>query len=297
LSTRIVIIGGGAAGASAAAKARRHSEETEIVMITRDNYITSANCGLPYYISGKVEQRKELFRFNPYSFQNRYQVKVLEGREVYKLEPEAQRIYMRDQEGKEESLDYGRLILATGASAAVPPIFKGENKLCFSLRRVTDADRIREYVQQNNPSSAVIVGAGILGLEMIEALLEYDIKVTIIGRNKKLVKLLDEDIAAILAQQLETKGVQVITGDAVRSYREHQDSCLVETQSGKTIQADFVLLAAGVRPNVSLAKECGLELGSTGAIKVDKRMQTNIANIFAAGDCAETVNLVSGQPI
>lgn len=291
---KIRIIGAVAAGTSAAAKARRNSEEAEIIIYEKDTYISYSGCGMPYYIGGEVENGEDLTPRDPKFFKSKYNVDIKTGYEVLHVDAERKILKVQNLETSEVFEDtYDKLILATGARSVVPPIPGVENKHVFSLRNINDMYRIKEYIDNNSPKQAVIIGTGFIGLEMAENLKHLSMDVTMVELLPQVSPGLDEDMAILVEEHLAAKGVQVITGKSAKEITENE---LILSDESK-LPGDLVIVATGVRPNVELAKEAGIELGVTGAIKVNPFMETSVADIYAAGDCIEQYHSITGKPV
>ncbi|PRX34709.1 NADPH-dependent 2,4-dienoyl-CoA reductase/sulfur reductase-like enzyme [Orenia metallireducens] len=295
---KIVVIGGVAAGTSAAARAKRINPEAEIVIFERDSDISYSGCGLPYYISNIVEARDGVIIYTPERFEAKKGAEVKAQHSVEDILVDRKEIVVRDILRNEvKRVSYDKLLIATGASPIVPEIKGIDLDNIFPLRNVHNADRIIDYIQLNQPKKAVVIGGGYIGLELTESLLEYGIEVSVVEKAHQLLTNLDADMAEIVAEHLEAKGVELILGDGVVEFQGDKSVKRVITESGQELDCDFVILAIGVRPNTDLAKRAGIECGNTGAIKVNSKMETNIADIYAAGDCVESINLITGQPI
>lgn len=291
---RLVIIGAVAAGTSAAAKARRNDENAEIIIYDKDSFISYSGCGMPYYIGGEVEDADTLIPRDPAFFKSKYNVDVLIQHEVLSIDYKNKNLEVRNLSTGESFYDrYDKLIIATGALAMKPSIKGIDHKNVFSLRNIIDMKRIKEYINSYSPKSAVIVGTGFVGLEVCENLKELGIDVTLIERLAQVTPGLDKDVAVYVEEHLKKKGVKVITNTTVTEIMENK----VILNDGREVDTDFVLLSVGVKPNTELAKNAGIELGVTGAIKVDERMMTNIKDIYSCGDCIEQYHLVTNKPI
>lgn len=291
---KIRIIGAVAAGTSAAAKARRNSEEAEIIIYEKDTYISYSGCGMPYYIGGEVENGEDLTPRDPKFFKSKYNVDIKTGYEVLHVDAERKILKVQNLETSEVFEDtYDKLILATGARSVVPPIAGVKNKHVFSLRNINDMYRIKEYIDINSPKQAVIIGTGFIGLEMAENLKHLSMDVTMVELLPQVSPGLDEDMAILVEEHLTAKGVQVITGKSAKEITENE----VILSDERKLPGDLVIVATGVRPNVELAKEAGIELGVTGAIKVNPFMETSVADIYAAGDCIEQYHSITGKPV
>ncbi|HWR05451.1 FAD-dependent oxidoreductase [Sporomusa sp.] len=294
---KIVIIGGVAAGTSAAAKARRNNEDAQIIIFDADQDVSYSGCGLPYYIGTDIEDREQLVPRNSLFFKQKYNVDVFTGHRVLAIESQAKTLTVENlATGQQFSEVYDKLVIATGAQAVHLPIAGSDKANVFHLRNVVSADRIRRQVLEAKPQTAVVVGSGFIGLEMAENLTARGIRVSIVELAEHVMPALDGDMAVYVADYLEQQGVEVIVRDAVTRLEGVPLINKVVLKSGRELTADLVILAAGVRPDVELAQQAGIELGPTGAIKVNDRMQTNIEDIYACGDCAESYSLLTGKP-
>ena len=317
---RILIVGGVAGGASAAARARRLSEDAEIVMFERGEHISFANCGLPYYIGGTIDDRDRLLVQTPEGFHRRYRVDVRTRSEVTRIDREAKRVTVRSEATGEESFEpYDALILSPGAAPVRPPILGADSPGVFTLRNLTDTDRIKEAVDRLGPARAVIVGGGYIGLEMAEALRHRGVGVTLVEMAKQVFIAADPEMVAPIHQQLAFHGVDLRLGTSVTAIKtgtgsEPQASLGLSSKRNSeapvpalsnrldvvlsddaSVEAAIVILAVGVRPETALAKQCGLAIGPSGGIAVDQYMRTSDPNVFAVGDAVEVTHLVGGN--
>ncbi|WP_252244688.1 MULTISPECIES: FAD-dependent oxidoreductase [unclassified Clostridium] len=291
---KIIVIGAVAAGTSAAAKARRNDDFAEIVIYEKDKDISYSGCGLPYYIGGEIKNIDELTPRNPSFFKKKYNIDVFTGYEVLNINSLEKSITVKNLHTNEVFKDtYDKLVLATGASPFMPNIKGIENKNVFFLRNVQSARNIKNFIINNKPKNAVIVGTGFIGFEMVENLIEEKLNVTILEKANKITPNLDEDMAQYLENTLKKKDVKIIKDTDISEISEKQVILADKT----VLDSDMVIMATGVRPNVDLARECKIEIGITGAIKVDNRMETNIKDIYACGDCIETFSLITGKSI
>lgn len=299
---KILIIGGVAAGTSAAAKARRNDESAEIKIFDMDSDISYSGCGLPYYIGTEVESRTQLVPRDAAFFKKKYNVDVYTRHKVLEINSGEKVLTVQNMDTQQVFHEtYDKLVLATGARPVVPAIDGVDKINVFTLRNVTSADSIREYIIKNSPKSAVIAGSGFIGLELAENFVSRGIHVTVIEMADHVMASLDKDIAVYLEKYLKEKGVSLVLNDSVvkldSSINSSSSIDRVNLKSGNFIDTDFVIMSVGVRPNVELAQKAGIEIGSTGAIKVNTKMQTNIADIYACGDCAESYSLITNKPI
>jgi len=312
VSGHIVVVGGVAAGASAAAKARRMSEEVEITLIEAGPYISFANCGLPYYVGGEITERRRLFVTTAEQFGKRFRVDVRTQTRATAIDREKRTVCITSAEGPDEDLTYDRLVVATGTVPITPPIDGLDADTVFTCRTVPDVDAIvqrmlalttteREDVEAERraavPSEAVIIGGGYIGLETAEQFLHRGFRVTLIELADQVMLSLDAEMAEPLRAALVGAGCEVILGDGLAKIVEGELGSIAVTASGREVPFDVGVVALGVKPNVTLAQAAGVTLGETGAVKVDAFQRTSDANIFAAGDCAETVHLITGEMV
>ena len=280
--TKIVIVGGVAGGMSAATRLRRLMEDAEIIIMDKGPYVSFANCGLPYHVSGEISQRQALILQTPESLQARFNLDVRPNHEVTSIQPDQQTITVSHQ-GIETTESYDVLLLSPGAKPFIPPM-KGltEAKNVFSLRNVPDLDQIMEQLKQAETKRAVVIGAGFIGLEMAENLALRGLEVTVVEKAPHVLPPLDEEMAIFVEKELERNGVKVITGQSADELKD--EGRLVVLEDGKTLETDLIIMSVGVQPENSLAKEAGIDLGMRGGILVDQHYQTSIPNIYAVGD-------------
>jgi NADPH-dependent 2,4-dienoyl-CoA reductase/sulfur reductase-like enzyme/rhodanese-related sulfurtransferase len=299
---KIVIIGGVAAGPKTASKVIRLMPDAEVTVVEKGKLLSYAGCGLPYYVSGVVKEQKELLATpvgvvrDPVFFRKVKNVRVLNETEALKIDRVGRRVQVRAlTDGEESWLDYDKLVLATGGTPVVPPIPKADLARIFTLHGVHDAEGIRGVLAQGKAQDVVIIGGGLIGVETTEALAEAGCRVTIVEMLPQVLSILDWEMAKLVEKHMESHGVKVLTSNKVVSFEGDGQVSAVVTEQGK-LPADMVVLAVGVRPNVRLAQDAGLEIGTTGAIQVDDHMRTSDPHIYAAGDCVESVDLVTGRP-
>ena len=293
MSKRIVIVGGVAGGATAAARLRRLDESLEIVMIERGNHISYANCGLPYHVGDVIKTKEDLLLQTPEAMLERYNVDARVRQEVTSINRNEQSITIKKLgSGDTYTLQYDALVLATGSSPLKPPIPGIDDEGIMTLWTVEDADRIREYVKESSVKNAVVVGGGFIGLEMTENLSELGLDVTLVEMLPQVMAPLDYEMAQILHENLEIHGVTLHLNDGVRSFTRDGNGMVVELASGKKLGTDLVLLAIGVRPNSSLARDAGLELNARGGIVVDEHLRTQDPHIYAVGDVIEVEDFI-----
>ncbi len=297
MGIKLVIVGGVAGGATAAARARRVSEDAEIIIFERGEYISFANCGLPYYIGNVIKQRNDLLLATPEEFKQRYNIDVRIFSEVVGINAGEKAVEIKNTStGKTYWEGYDKLILSPGAEPIKPPLEGIELENIFHLRNVPDSDRIKKIVDERNPRCAVAVGGGFIGLEMAENLTERGVKTTIVEMLDQVMPTLDYEMAALLHEHLEAKNVELELENGVKSFSKAGDRILVSTQKGREIECDMVLLSVGIRPENKLAKQADLKIGPTGGIAVDDTMRTSNPDIYAVGDAVEVRDFVTGFP-
>jgi NADPH-dependent 2,4-dienoyl-CoA reductase/sulfur reductase-like enzyme/rhodanese-related sulfurtransferase len=297
MNTKLLIIGGVAGGATAAARARRLNEDAQIIVFERGEYISFANCGLPYYIGGVITQRNDLLVTTIKDFTERYNVDVRIFSEVTKIDRQNKQVEVKNHAtGTTYTETYDKLILSPGAEPMRPPIPGIDLPNIFSLRNIPDTDRISHYVDEKKPESVVIVGAGFISLEMTDNLVRKGCKVTLVEMLDQVMNVLDFDMAIIVQKHLESKGVVCMLGTTVKAFTSTGAKTIVTTDNGGDIEADLVLMTIGVRPENALAKEAGLEIGQTGGIKVNAAMRTSDPDIFAVGDAVEIRDVITEGP-
>jgi len=291
---RVIIIGAVAAGTSAAAKARRNSEDIEIAIYDKDSFISYSGCGMPYYIGGEVENINELIPRDPEFFKKKYNVDIFIQHEVLSINTLEKKLEIKNlTTGNMIEDHYDKLIIATGAASMVLPISGADNINVFTLRNITDMNHIKSYISQNQPKTAAIIGTGFIGLEVCENLKNMGIEVTLIEKLPQVTPGLDSDMALYVRDCLVKNGVRVILEASISNITEEG----VSLSNGEFINAQMVLIAAGVKPVTDLAKKAGVELGITGAIKTDQKMETNLKDIYACGDCVEQFHIVTEKPV
>lgn len=294
---KILIIGGVAGGATAAARLRRLDEQAEIILFERDQYVSYANCGLPYHIGGTIKSRDNLFLQTPEGFRNRFNIDVRVRSEVISIDLQKKTVVVKDWvTGHQYEENYDKLILSTGAKPIKPSISGIEDERIFVLRNVPDMDRIKAYVDSKKASSAVIVGAGFIGLEMAENLKDAGLSVTVVEMSNQVMGVIDYPMAAMVHQYLRSKKIDLLLEEKIIAFRSETDHIVVNTESEKAIRADMVILSIGVTPENSLARDAGLEIGALGGIVVNDYMQTSNADVYAVGDVVEVKHLVTGKP-
>lgn len=284
---RIIIVGGGAAGASCAARFRRLNEEAEIIILEKTNEISIANCGLPYYCSDVINDREKILVSNPKVFKELLNIETRLNSSATFIDRQNKTVKVNN----DYELSYDKLVLAQGANPIKPPIARINNENIFTVRTLTDADKIKEYIKNNSIKKAVVIGGGFISVEMAENLVHMGLNTTLIELADQILTPYDKDMIALAQNEMRENGINIILQDAVKTFEEKE----IELNSGKKIEYDIAILAIGVRPESQLAKESGLEIGQTGGIKVNEQMQTSDSDIFAAGDSIEVLDFVTNK--
>ena len=293
---KYLIVGGVAGGATAAARIRRLTEDAEIILFEKGAYISYANCGLPYYIGGVIEERDRLFVQTPEAFGKRFNIDVRTRSEVIAIHPEKKQVTVRSAEGKEYTENYDKLLLSPGASPVVPPLPGIQSEGIFTLRNVDDTDRIKAYMTAHQVRRTVIVGGGFIGLEMAENLKHAGSQVAVVEMAPQVMGPIDYSMAALVHEHLQQQDVKLYLEQAVERFSRECDELTVYFKSGISLKADMVLLSIGVRAETRLAQEAGLKLGEMRGIWVDAYLQTSDADIYAVGDAIEYPHPITGKP-
>jgi NADPH-dependent 2,4-dienoyl-CoA reductase/sulfur reductase-like enzyme len=297
VSARIVVIGGVAAGMSAASQAKRRRPDAEVVVLERGPYVSYGACGMPYNIADAERRIEDLVVVTPEQFRRERGIDLRTRHEVTALDLDAKRLRVRDlATDREEELRWDALVIATGASAVKLPIPGMELPGVFPLRQLGDGAAMKRFIEERRPARAAIIGAGYIGMEMAESLRARQLEVTVLEKLEQVVPGFDPAIAHLVEGELTANGVRVETGIGVDAIERADGGFVVRTDRG-AIAADLVLVSAGIRPNVALAKSAGIRLGATGAIAVDASMRTSAPDVYAAGDCAEAMHRVLERPV
>ncbi|MBN1624293.1 MAG: FAD-dependent oxidoreductase [Clostridia bacterium] len=296
MSKKVLIVGGVAGGASCAARLRRLDEKAEIILFERGEFISFANCGLPYHIGGVIKDRDELLLQTPESFYARFNVDVRIYNEVIDIDRANKIVKVIDRaKGSEYMESYDVLVLSTGSSPMKPPIPGIDNEGIFQLWNIPDMDRIIEFMNKKTVRKAVVVGGGFIGIEMAENLIDRDIEVTLVEMLNQVMAPIDFDMAQILHSHMTEKGLRLVLEDGVSEFKQKNESIIVKTKSGKEIAADMVVLAIGVVPNSQLLKASNLPMNRRGGAIIDEYLRTEDENIYAVGDMVEVVHFVNGE--
>lgn len=290
---KVVIVGGVAGGATTATRLRRLDENLEIVLFERGEHISFANCGLPYYIGDIIKTEDDLLVQTPEKFKERFNIDVRIKQEVIKIDKEKKKLQIKNKATGEIYIEnYDKLVLSPGAEP-INPFNEVKSDRIFTIRNVKDAEKVKTFIENNNPKSAVIVGGGYIGVEMAENLSEYTMEVSIVEKAPHLISIIDNDMAHFIHKEIKKHGVKVYVNEGVNKIEEHE-KLLLTLDNGK-IETDLVILCIGVRPETNLAKESGLNINEKGAIIVNNKMQTSDKDIYALGDAVEVKNTITGE--
>lgn len=295
MSKKILIVGGVAGGASAAARLRRLDESAEIIMFERDEHISFANCGLPYYIGETIKDREDLLIQTPESMKSRFNIDVRVNSEVTHLDTKKKVVKINSQSSGiyEESYDY--IVLSPGAKAMRPNIEGINSNRILTLRNIADTDRIKGFVDKKEVTSAVVIGGGYVGVEMAENLIERGLHVTLVEAAPHILAPFDTDMSLLLEKELSANGIEVVLGDGVKAFKDNNASVEIILNSEKVISTDLVILAIGVVPDTAFLKDTEIKLGARGHILVNNRMETGVDGIYAVGDAIEVVDFINAQ--
>lgn len=296
MSKKIIIVGGVAGGATAAARIRRLDEQAEIIVFERSGFVSYANCGLPYYIGGVIQDKEELTLQTPENFRERFRIDVRVRHEVTALHPDKKTVSVKNlKTGEEFEENYDKLLLSPGARPVQPNLPGVGIDNLFTLRTVEDTLRIREFVLKEKTKSAVLAGGGYIGLEVAENLRELGMDVTIVQRPNQVLNPLDYEMATFVHAKMREKGIHLVLGHSVEGFEQKDGKTMVILKDGEPLKTDMVILAIGVAPDTHLAKEAGLTLGIKNSIVVNERMETSVPDIYAVGDAVEVHHRITGQ--
>lgn len=295
MSKKVLIVGGVAGGASAAARLRRLDETAEIVLFERDEHISFANCGLPYYIGENIKEKERLLVQTPQSMKNRFNLDVRIHSEVTAIHPEQKSVTVHSKEKGIYQETYDYLILSPGAKAIKPPISGIENKKILTLRNIADTDRIKNYVDQQDVQRVIVIGGGFIGVEMAENLRERGLAVSLVEATPHILPPFDAEMAAMVEKELQENGVRLVLEDGVKAFNDTSSAIEVVLNSEKSLTADLVILAIGVVPDTQFLKDSGIQLGPKGHIVVNEKLETSLPSVYAVGDAIEVVDFVNRQ--
>lgn len=287
---KLVVIGGVAAGMSAASKAIRINKDIKVEVYTDENYVSYAGCGLPYYVEGLIPEENQLVARTKEQF-NKQGIEVFMNNRAVSINPGEKSIKVIDENKNEKTVAYDKLVIATGARAVIPSFLEKKYNNVFTVTTIPSSDQIRSRLESGKIRKAVIVGGGYIGLEMVEAIKAYDVEITLIQRPNQLLRNMDKDMAGMVEEYLRQQGIDIRVGENVFAVTGEEAVEKVITDK-EEIPTDLVIMAIGVQPNSELAEACGIELGPKKAIKVNNFMETNIPDIYAAGDCASAYHII-----
>ncbi len=294
---KVLIIGGVAGGASTAARLRRLDEKAEIIIFERGEHISFANCGIPYYCGDVIKDRDKLLLLTPEKLKNLLNIEARTQSEVIKINRDKKTVTVENKaSGAQYEENYDKLVLSPGAYPIKPPIEGIDDSRIFTVRNLTDADLIKNYIKKNSPKTATVVGGGFIGIEMAENLSHLGLDVSIIEMSKQVLNQIDYEMAAQVQNHIRSKGVKLHLSDGVKSF-DKQEKLIISLQSGNKIETDLVILAIGVKPEVKLAAESGLEIGKIGGITVNNHLLTSDENIYAVGDAIEVKDFITGNEV
>lgn len=297
-NNKLVIIGGDAAGMTAASKVRREQPEREIVVFEKSDYTSYSACGIPYFVSEKVKTYEELIVRSPETFRNKYNIDVRTQHLVLEVNTDNKKIkVLNKKEDKEFWESYDQLLIATGGKAFCPDVKGYDSENVFGVTTLKSGINIECYIEEKKPKNAVIVGGGYIGLEMAEALLERGLEVTMINRSEQVMNTLDPDMGELVSDAMKGLGVKLFVNEELTGFEVNEGKVTAVISNKKSIPADMVILGMGSSPNTAFLKNSKIELGIKGAIKVNSQQKTNVTDVWAAGDCAETHHLVSKEHV
>jgi NADPH-dependent 2,4-dienoyl-CoA reductase/sulfur reductase-like enzyme len=295
---RLVVIGGDAAGMSAASKVRREDPEREIIVFERGPHTSYSACGLPYYIAGMIKDSDDLVARTPEKFKEKYNIDARVGHEVLRIDPDAGKVRVVEREnGRELDEGYDQLLIATGGVPICPDLPGSGAQAIFGLSTLQSGIRVRQFVDQESPRRAVVVGGGYIGLEMAEALVRRGLEVSLVERAEQVMATLDPDMGSLVSDALREVGVTLYLEESLTGFEVADGRVKAVVTDKRTLPADMVILGMGVQPNSTLAENAGLKLGEKKAIQVDSRMRTSREGIWAAGDCVESYHLLMQRPV
>ena len=294
----IVIIGGNAAGMSAASQAKRRNKNLNVVVLEKSPFISYGECGLPYYIGGVIKESRKLFVLSPEDARNKRGIDVRVNNKVIRMDTKGKELYVKDLENNEDyTLIYDRLVVATGAKSVRLKLPGSDAENIFHLKFFEDAEKIKSFIALEKPKRAVVIGAGYIGMEMTENLKELGIDVTVIEMLPTVMGDTEEDIHAVILDALKRNGINILLETVVKGFSDENGKVRKVLTNKGNIEADFVIESVGIVPEVKLAQDSGIKTGEKGGIVIDRYMRTNVQDVFAAGDCTETIHMVSGKPV
>lgn len=295
MGKKVIIVGGVAGGASSAARLRRLDEDAEIIIFEKGNYISFANCGLPYYIGGTIQERSNLLVSTPEDMNGKLNIDVRINSQVTKIDTDKKEVTIQSNEKGQYTESYDFLILSPGAKPIMPRIEGIDNKKVLTLRNMEDTDKIKDYVTKNKLETAVVIGGGYIGVEMAENLNDLGIDVTLVEAAPHILAPFDADMITIAEKELQDNNISLELGNGLKSFSDNESRLKVALNDGKTIDADIAILAIGVTPDTGFLKDTALEFGTKGHIIVNDHMETNIKDVYAVGDAVEVVDFINKQ--
>ncbi len=298
MGERLVVIGGVAAGMSAASRARRLNPKIEIMVFEKSGFVSYGSCGLPYFVSDVIKAPENLVVYDAKFFKEKRNIDVYLHHEVLKIFPAKRSVLVKDLErNKEFEVGYDKLVIATGARAVKPNIKGIDLNGIFTIRFLEDGIAIKNFIRESSPKKALIIGAGYIGMEMAEALVSLGIDVTIVEVMPNILGSMDDEINEVVEAELQKNGVKLLKSTSVVEFVGDGFVRKAILNNGSSLDVDLVIVGAGIKPNSEIARDAGIEIGRSGAIAVNQRMETNFPGVFAAGDCAEAFHLVLGRPV
>jgi NADPH-dependent 2,4-dienoyl-CoA reductase/sulfur reductase-like enzyme len=298
MGERLVVIGGVAAGMSAASRSRRLNPKIEIMVFEKSGFVSYGSCGLPYFVSDVIKAPENLVVYDAKFFKEKRNIDVYLHHEVLKIFPAKRSVLVKDLEkDKEFEVGYDKLVIATGARAVKPNIKGIDLNGIFTIRFLEEGIAIKNFIRENSPKKALIIGAGYIGMEMAEALVSLGIDVTIVEVMQNILGSMDDEINEVVEAELQKNGVKLLKSTSVVEFVGDGFVRKAILNNGSSLDVDLVIVGAGIKPNSEIARDAGIEIGRSGAIAVNQRMETNIPGVFAAGDCAEAFHLVLGRPV
>ncbi len=295
MNKKVLIVGGVAGGASAAARLRRLDEKAEIILFEKGEYISFANCGLPYYIGGVIQERSNLLVTTSTDMKEKFNIDVRTKSEVIDIDADKKEVTIKNNDKGTYTESYDALVLSPGAKPITPPIPGIDNEKIFTLRNMHDTDRIKDYVAKNNLKSALVIGGGFIGIEMAENLNHLGIKVTLVEAAPHILAPFDSDMVTIAEKELQDNGISLVLNNGVKQFNLIEDKLNVRLNNDEIVTTDIVILAIGVTPDVSFLKNTRLDFGPKGHIVVNSNLETNIKDVYAVGDAIEVMDFVNGQ--
>lgn len=294
---KIIVIGGDAAGMSAASKAKRENPDLDVIVFEKQEYVSFGLCGLPYYVSGEVEELDDLIAVSSEEFREKRDINVRTNNEVLDIDSEEKTVLVKDESGEKFEGSYDKLLIATGAQAKVPSLDNIDLENIFTLHWLEDGKEIKNYVKENEPEKVVLTG-GYIGLEMAESFTELGIDVTVVAKHEEILPMVDKEIGERLEEKLESENVKLMKNSPIVGFGGGGNGKVQKVMTEREeMDTDFVLLSVGVKPSSELAEKAGIKIGETGGIIVNKKMETSVEDIYAAGDCVETNHILSGKGV